>query len=130
MAREEEEGGKREEKQKTAELGGKDFVGVKMGSGGRETNKSKGVEEGVGGTGGAKAGEGGEGGIRREGGEGGVRVFGIWLPKMGDIFVWSVLKNPLFLLFTFSIVSGRWVFLFLFLFLFLFFFLLFFQDSP
>ena len=40
--------------------------------------------------------------------EGGFLVFGkLWLPSLGQIFVWKVLANPLFLLLTFSVVTGR-----------------------
>lgn len=40
-------------------------------------------------------------------GEGGVRVCGVWLPTLGQIFVWRVLANPLFLMLTFSVVTAR-----------------------
>ena len=40
--------------------------------------------------------------------EGGFLVCGkFWLPSLGQIFVWKVLANPLFLLLTFSVVTGR-----------------------
>ena len=40
--------------------------------------------------------------------EGGFLVCGkLWLPSVGQIFVWKVLANPLFLLLTFSVVTGR-----------------------
>ena len=40
--------------------------------------------------------------------EGGFVVCGkFWLPSLGQIFVWKVLANPLFLLLTFSVVTGR-----------------------
>ena len=40
--------------------------------------------------------------------EGGFLVFGkLWLPRLGQIFVWKGLANPLFLLLTFSVVTGR-----------------------
>ena len=40
--------------------------------------------------------------------KGGFLVCGkFWLPSLGQIFVWKVLANPLFLLLTFSVVTGR-----------------------
>ena len=40
--------------------------------------------------------------------EGGFLVSGkFWLPSLGQIFVGKVLANPLFLLLTFSVVTGR-----------------------
>ena len=40
--------------------------------------------------------------------EGGFLLCGkLWLPSVGQIFVWKVLANPLFLLLTFSVVTGR-----------------------
>ena len=32
---------------------------------------------------------------------------GVWLPSLGQIFVWRVLSNPLFLMLTFSVVTTR-----------------------
>ena len=31
----------------------------------------------------------------------------IWLPKINQVFVWKVLKNPLFLVLTFSVITCR-----------------------
>ena len=46
--------------------------------------------------------------IGKEGNEGGFIVCGkLWLPSFGQVFVWKVLANPLFLLLTFSVVTGR-----------------------
>lgn len=31
----------------------------------------------------------------------------IWLPKINQVFIWKVLKNPLFLVLTFSVITCR-----------------------
>ena len=31
----------------------------------------------------------------------------IWLPNLNQIFIWKILKNPLFLVLTFSVITGR-----------------------
>ena len=33
---------------------------------------------------------------------------GLWFPKLGQIFIWKVLRNPLFILLTVSVIMGRW----------------------
>ena len=39
--------------------------------------------------------------------KGGFLVCGVWLPKLGQVFAWRVLRNPVFLMITFSVVTGR-----------------------
>ena len=35
------------------------------------------------------------------------RCSGIWFPKLSQIFIWKILKNPLFLVLTISVITGR-----------------------
>jgi hypothetical protein len=35
------------------------------------------------------------------------RCSGIWFPNLSQIFIWKILKNPLFLVLTLSVITGR-----------------------